>query len=80
MEHSRRRGRIESRPSVSDYHAIQPTRKNSARLSFAVIHKNLLNGSSIRSTSRAAAGRNVTDLRRWPSDATPPASGSLDRA
>jgi hypothetical protein len=75
MEHSRRRGRIESRPSVSDYHAIQPTRKNSARLSFAVIHKNLRNGSGIRSTSRAAAGRNVTDLRRWPSDATPAAFG-----
>jgi hypothetical protein len=49
-------------------------------LMLSVIHKNLRNGSGIRSTSRAAAGRNVTDLRRWPSDATPPASGSLDEA
>jgi hypothetical protein len=48
---------------VSDYHAIQPTGKNSARLSFAVIHKNLRNGSGIRSTSRAAVGCNAARER-----------------
>jgi len=40
-----------------------------------VTHKNLRNFSGIRSTSRAAAGRNVTDLRCWLSDAPPPAFG-----
>jgi len=43
------------------------------------VHKNRFNCAGIRSTSRAAAGRNVTDLRYWPSDAPPPAFGYAER-
>jgi hypothetical protein len=38
-------------------------------------HKNRLNYTGIRSTSRSSPGRNVTDVTCWPSDTTPPAFG-----